>query len=117
MTPLLRGTDDDAVREAAWIARCVGRIETAPLSDADISALASYVSRREIERGAVLFPEGKIPAGVWIIRDGTVELSVGAGRQRQVVQLLRAGDVDGNVQLILGMAFPYTAPFTEWPSW
>jgi CRP-like cAMP-binding protein len=46
---------------------------------------------------------------VWIIREGTVELSVGAGRRRQVVQLLHPGDVDGDVQLILGNAFPYTA--------
>jgi CRP-like cAMP-binding protein len=109
VTLLLRGPRDDAVREAAWIARCVGRIETAPLSESDLSALASYLSRREIDRGGLLFAAGKVPDGVWIIRDGTIELSVGAGRRRQVVQLLRAGDVDGDVQLILGMPFPYTA--------
>jgi len=100
---------EDAVREAAWIARCVGRIETSPLTEADLSALASYLAMRDIERGGVLFGAGKVPEGVWIIREGTVELSVGAGRRRQVVQLLRAGDVDGDVQLLLGMPFPYTA--------
>jgi CRP-like cAMP-binding protein len=46
---------------------------------------------------------------VWIVRDGTVELSIGSGRRRQVVQLLHPGDVDGDVQLLLGMPFPYTA--------
>ena len=97
------------MREAAWIARCVGRIETSPLSDADLSAVASYLSRREFDRGGLLFAAGKVPGGVWIIREGTIELSVGAGRRRQVVQLLRAGDVDGDVELILGMPFPYSA--------
>ncbi len=97
------------MREAAWIARCVGRIETSPLTEADLSALASYLEMRKVERGGVLYGAGKVPEGVWIIREGTVELSVGAGRRRQVVQLLRAGDVDGDVQLLLGMPFPYTA--------
>ncbi|MGH2571979.1 MAG: Crp/Fnr family transcriptional regulator [Actinomycetota bacterium] len=91
------------------MARCVGRKETAPLSEADLSALASYLSKREVERGGVLFATGHVPQGVWIIRGGTVELSVGAGRRRQIVQLLHPGDVDGDVQLILGMPFPYTA--------
>jgi CRP-like cAMP-binding protein len=110
MTPLLtRRLGDDAVREAAWVARCVGRAETSPLSESDLSALAAYLSGRQFDRGAVLYGAGKVPGGVWIIREGVAELSVGAGRRRQVVQLLRAGDVDGDVQLLLGMPFPYTA--------
>jgi CRP/FNR family transcriptional regulator, cAMP and macrophage regulator len=109
MTGFLNRLSDDLVREAAWVARCVGRSETAPLTESDLAALASYLQKRVVERGGVLFPAGHPPAGVWIIRDGMVELSVGAGRRRQVVQLLYPGDVDGDVQLILGMRFPYTA--------
>jgi CRP-like cAMP-binding protein len=37
-----------------------------------------------------------------------VELSVGAGRRRAVVHLLRPGDVDGDIQLLLAMPMPYT---------
>jgi CRP-like cAMP-binding protein len=109
LTHLLRGPEDEALRQAAWIARCVGRAETAPLGEGDLAALASYLSQRETERGGRLFAAGTLPEGVWIIRQGLVELSVGVGRRRQVVQLLRPGDVDGDVQLLLGMAFPYTA--------
>src|ERR671910_25322 len=110
MTPLLLGrVSDDRVREAAWVARCVGRAETAPLGDADLSALASYLTRRAAERGRVLFAAGKASQGVWIIRGGMVELVVGAGARRLVVQLLHPGDVDGDVELLLGMPFPYTA--------
>jgi CRP-like cAMP-binding protein len=46
---------------------------------------------------------------VWIIRSGLVELVVGAGARRLVVQLLHPGDVDGDVELLLRMPFPYTA--------
>src|SRR6266508_3098542 len=110
MTPLLLGRlSDDRVREAAWVARCVGRADTAPLGEADLSALASYLTRRDAERGRVLFAAGKASQGVWIIRGGMVELAVGAGLRRLVVQMLNPGDVDGDVELLLGMPFPYTA--------
>jgi CRP-like cAMP-binding protein len=46
---------------------------------------------------------------VWIIRKGRVELSVGSGRRRAVVHVLRPGDVDGDIQLLLDMPMPYTA--------
>lgn len=46
--------------------------------------------------------------GVQILRDGRIELSVGSGRRRAVVQLLRSGDVDGDIQLLLEMPLPYT---------
>jgi CRP-like cAMP-binding protein len=57
----------------------------------------------------VLFAAGKASQGVWIIRGGAVELAVGAGARRLVIQLLHPGDVDGDVELLLGMPFPYTA--------
>jgi CRP-like cAMP-binding protein len=110
MTPLLFGrVTDDRVREAAWVARCVGRADTAPLGEADLSALASYLTRHDAERGRVLFAAGKPSRGVWIVRGGMVELAVGAGARRVVVELLHPGDVDGDVELLLGMPFPYTA--------
>ena len=42
------------------------------------------------------------------MREGLIELSVGSGRRRAVVQLLRPGDVDGDIQLLLEMPLPYT---------
>ena len=109
MTLLFGRVGDDQVREAAWVARCVGRADTAPFGEADLSALATYLTRREAERGRVLFAAGKASPGVWIIRGGAVELTVGAGARRLVIQLLHPGDVDGDVELLLGMPFPYTA--------
>lgn len=100
---------DAAIRQAAWIARCVGRGESAPLQPGDVSALASILAVRGFEPGEVLFAADRSGDGVWIVRDGRVELAAGSGPRRAVVQLLRPGDVDGDIQMLLGMPMPYTA--------
>src|SRR6266545_2636321 len=104
-----REVDPAAVRAAAWIARCVGRGEAAPLRREDLAVLAADLELRPMEPGQVVFAAGRPPKGVWIVRGGLVELAVGAGRRRAVVALLRPGDVDGDIQLLLRMAPPYTA--------
>ena len=45
---------------------------------------------------------------MWIVREGRIELSVGSGPRRAVVHLLRTGDVDGDIPLLLAMPMPYT---------
>jgi CRP-like cAMP-binding protein len=100
--------DEARIRQAAWVARCVGRGAAAPLRPDDVSALAATLSVREFGAGGVVFRAGEPTPGVWIVRDGSVELSVGSGRRRAVVHLLRPGDVDGDIQMLLGMDLPYT---------
>jgi CRP-like cAMP-binding protein len=100
---------EDAIRQAAWVARCVGRGDTAPLSQDDVTALAATLQTRTYARGAVLFHSGAAADGVWIVQRGRVELSAGAGRRRAVVHVLRPGDVDGDIQHLLDMPLPYTA--------
>lgn len=108
-----RGPDPAAIRGAAWVARCVGRGDTVPLGPEDVQALASFLQAREMASGAVLFAAGSGPAGVYLIRSGTVELAVGSGRRRAVLAVLRPGDVDGDIPMLLGMAPPYTARALE----
>jgi CRP-like cAMP-binding protein len=109
LLPVPAEASEAQIRQAAWVARCVGRGEAAPLRPEDVTALASMLAVRNFRPGGVLFHSGEQPAGVWIIRNGRVELSVGSGRRRPVVQLLRPGDVDGDIQLLLEMPLPYTA--------
>ena len=109
LLPVPVGIPEAAIRQAAWVARCVGRGESAPLRPEDLTALASTLQVRPFRPGSVLFSGGKPTPGVWIVRDGRIELSVGSGRRRAVVQLLRPGDVDGDIQLLLEMPLPYTA--------
>jgi CRP-like cAMP-binding protein len=108
LLPGYRAEEEARIRQAAWVARCVGRGAAAPLHLDDVAALAGTLSVREFAPGKVAFKAGDAAAGVWIVRDGRVELSMGAGRRRAVVYLLRPGDVDGDIQLLLGMPMPYT---------
>src|SRR5262249_16478107 len=71
------------------------------------TALAAMLAVRTFRPGSVVCG-GRLASGVWIVRDGRIELSVGSGRRRAVVQLLRPGDVDGDIQLLLEMPLPYT---------
>jgi len=98
------------IREAAWIARCVGRGTSAPLTAEDVVALAGSLGSVELRPGGLLFgADDPAGAGVWIVREGRVELSVGSGRRRVVVGVLRTGDVEGDIPLLLGRPLPYTA--------
>ena len=108
LLPVPAGTSEAQIRQAAWVARCVGRGQSAPLRPDDVTALASTLAVRTFPPGSALFRGGEQAPGVWIVRAGRIELAVGSGRRRAVVQLLRPGDVDGDIQLLLEMPLPYT---------
>ncbi|WP_435111963.1 Crp/Fnr family transcriptional regulator [Nocardiopsis synnemataformans] len=107
------GREDSRLQQAAWVARCVGRGSAAPLTGDDVSALASTLRRRSVPRAGVVFGSKAGGSGVWIVRAGQVELAAGSGAGRVVVQILRTGDVDGDIQLLLGMPMPYTGRALE----
>lgn len=50
---------------------------------------------------------GTKPDAVCIVRDGCLELAVTSSSGRVVIQTLRPGSIDGDIQLLLGMAMPY----------
>ncbi len=83
-------TGDAPIRDAAWVARCVGRGAVAPLAAGDVAALADSLHPIELRAGQELFG-GNAPSstGVWIIRSGQVALNVVASRSRAVVGVLR----------------------------
>ena len=101
---------DAAIRDAAWVARCVGRGAAAPLAGGDVVALAETLHPIRLRASQPLFG-ANVPnsTGVWIIRSGQVELSVLSGRSRVVVGVLRPGDVEGDIPLLLGLPLPYAA--------
>jgi CRP-like cAMP-binding protein len=101
--------DDAPIRDAAWVARCVGRGAAAPLAPGDVAALAQTLQPVGLRAGQPLFGGDPAGTGVWIIRTGHVELTAGSGRDRAVVGVLRPGDVEGDIPLLLGLALPYTA--------
>ena len=44
LLPAHRAEEDARIRQAAWVARCVGRGESAPLRTDDVTALAGMLS-------------------------------------------------------------------------
>lgn len=80
-----------------------------PLTPPDVAALATYLQVRILQPGERLFGSDASSAGVWLVRSGRVELSIGSGRKRAVLALLRPGDIEGDVPLLLGMPLPYMA--------
>lgn len=104
---------DERIRQAAWIARCVGRGESAPLTVHDVTAVAGSLHTRQLPPGGLLFDAGQQPAGVWIVRAGQIELRVGSRRRAAVVGILRPGDVDADIALLLDRPLPYAAAAVE----
>ncbi len=99
--------------EAAWMARCVGRGEWAPLTESDLSELGSRMESVDLDAGAPLFRQGEVSRGVWIVRNGRVELAHREGTRRVIVAIMHPGDVDGDISLILRMPVPYSGRAIE----
>ncbi len=98
------------LREAAWIARCLGRGELAPLSQKDVELIARSIEPRRMEPGERLFAQGDRAQMVWIVREGEIELAVkGEKGRRTVVQVLHARDVIGDIEMLLGTPHAYGA--------
>jgi CRP-like cAMP-binding protein len=100
-------------RHAAWIARCLGRGDLAPLGADDIEDLVSLLGEQSFTAESTLFRTGDRPAEVLIVREGLVELSRKVGGRRVVLQVLRPGDVFGDVPMLVRMTEPFDARALE----
>lgn len=96
-----------AFREALWVSRCVGQPETTPLHPDDVTDLARYLQVRTLAAGEPLHRLGVAPPAVCIVREGCLELVVAGASGRVVIQTLRPGSIDGDIQLLLGIPMPY----------
>ncbi len=94
-------------RDALWVSRCVGHAETTPLRLEDVEGLARFIEVRTLAAGEPLQRLGEVPAAVCIVREGGLDLAVPGPGGRTVIQTLRAGDIDGDIQILLGAPMPY----------
>jgi len=101
------------VRHAAWIARCLGRGELAPLGPEDVDALATELGEDRQPAGSLLFEMGALPRLVHIVRQGSIELSRDVHGRRVTLQVLHPGDVFGDIPLMARMALPFDAKALE----
>ena len=100
-------------RHAAWIAQWLGPGDLAPLAPDDIEALAALLREDPYPAGASVFKMGQAPTRVQIVRSGAIELSRTLKGRRIAIQILRRGDVLGDVSLFLRMAVPWDAVALE----
>ncbi len=92
-----------------WLACCLGRGELAPLGHGEIEELAKSLGETRYAGGTFVFREGDDSARIHVVRSGRVELSRGSGDERVTLQLLRPGDVFGDVPMLLGLPEPFDA--------
>jgi CRP/FNR family transcriptional regulator, cAMP and macrophage regulator len=105
--------NDLPIRHAAWIARCLGRGELAPLGSGDIDALAGELGEARHAGGTTVFRMGDLPGRVYIVRRGAIELTRELHGRRVTLQLLHPGDVFGDIPLIARMPLPFDARAIE----
>jgi CRP-like cAMP-binding protein len=94
-------------RQAQWIAQHLGRPDLAPLDLDDIRELAALLSEEHFPAGATMFRIGDAPTRIGIVRKGAVELSRPLNGRRVVLQILRPGDVVGDLGVFLRLTAPY----------
>ena len=97
------------VRQAAWIARALGRGDLAPFSDDDVAELPASIGVRRIGAGTLLLQQGKPVRSIGIIQGGSVGLYHRAGLRRVMIQILREGDVLGDLPYFCKIDAPFTA--------
>ncbi|HEV3363658.1 MAG TPA: Crp/Fnr family transcriptional regulator [Acidimicrobiia bacterium] len=100
-------SDGPANPQGEWLAQRVGRPELAPLGPEDVDELAALLQEERYPAGTAIFGVGDAPTRIGIVRSGAVELSCTLNGRRVVVQILRPGDVVGDVALFLRMTSPY----------
>lgn len=105
--------DNVPIRHAAWIARCLGRGQLAPLGPDDVDALATEMGETRHAGGTTVFRMGDLPGRVYIVREGAVELTRELHGRRVTLQLLHPGDVFGDIPLIARMPLPFDARALE----
>lgn len=107
------GVHGDSVQQAAWISQWLTPGDLAPLGAEDIRALAGVLQEDRYSAGATVFKIGDAPTRINIVRSGAIELSRHLKGRRVVLQIMRPGDVFGDVSLFLRMRVPWDAVALE----
>jgi CRP/FNR family transcriptional regulator, cAMP and macrophage regulator len=95
--------------DSAWMAKFFGVADAAPMSTLELAQLSRYFRSVSLRAGTVLFAEGTIPKGVWVLQSGSVELFTRLGGRPAVIRILSSGESLGDIQLLTGRPARYKA--------
>lgn len=79
----------------------------------DLDALAKRIEEAEFAEGAVIFKQGDEGSALFLIEDGSVDISYGEGRGRVVLSTLFPGQYFGELSLFDGAPRSATATATK----
>lgn len=106
---LMQGRRDHILRlrQASWVARFVGAPDAVPWSKTDVAALATSLELRRFSPGEIVFKSGGVPEGVYIVKQGRIQLRARSSGRSRIIRVLREADMDGDTQLLLGQVLAY----------
>lgn len=107
------GAMEPAARHTKWIADWLESADVAPPAPEDIHELVALVREDRYQAGETVYRIGQAPTRVHIVRRGAIELSRDLKGGRIVIQILRPGDVLGDISLFLRMKVPWDAVALE----
>lgn len=97
----------------SWVACCLSRGRRAPLAEKDVDDLVDEFGEQSFAGGTYVFREGDVAARIHVVRTGAIELSRQVAERRVALQILRAGDVFGDVPAFLDEPEPFDARALE----
>lgn len=100
---------DAKLRHAAWMARCLGRGDLFPFSPREVEELAATIGVRRVPPGTRLLREGELVDFIGLVEEGELELTRRVGLRRVVLQILRSGDMLGDVPYFCRTGSPFDA--------
>lgn len=103
---------DDADR-IGWLAQCLGNSAHSPLGREDLEELLSVAVTGEAEAGTVLFNRDDPIEQVFVLETGKVALARPSQDRTPLLQLLHAGDIFGDLPVLLGRVAPAEAVVLE----
>lgn len=102
-----------SVSHPEWIAEWLSPPELGPIAPEDLKDFVALLREDYYLTGATVFRMGQAPTRVHIVRRGAIELSRTLKGRRVVLQILRPGEVLGDVSLFLRMRVPWDAVAAE----
>jgi CRP-like cAMP-binding protein len=105
----LAATHRGRVSHAAWFAASLASEDTLTLSEADLRLLAASIRVVRMAPRSRLLSEGQEVDILAMVRSGEAEVYWGTGPRRYVFEILRAGDLLGDVACLSGGPSPFSA--------
>lgn len=98
---------------AAWLAQCLGNSAHSPLGSEDLADILDVCEPAAARAGSVVFTRSDEVDRVFVLQTGKVALTRPGIDRTRMLQILNAGDVFGDLAVLLGRSAPVDAVVVE----